>query len=197
MDTKSKNRLQLEAQARQRSKQQSLRNGTLHSEVNNETVGKGVSSKATTTTRSEVIEERTQKDDKPNRLQAEPRLQGRTVLNEKQKVVADAIMKSDGSYKPSVEALVDTSMLLKQVCGPSISNYKGSKELLHKKSNVSVYVGRTESIPVRVSTPGTFVEFSINKKASEFDFGILAVPDNGYAVDVKVNMLLLFEGKTR
>jgi hypothetical protein len=197
MDTKSKNRLQLEAQARQRSKQQSLRNGTLHSEVNNETVGKGVSSKATTTTRSEVIEERTQKDDKPNRLQAEPRLQGRTVLNEKQKVVADAIMKSDGSYKPSVEALVDTSMLLKQVCGPSISNYKGSKELLHKKSNVSVYVGRAESIPVRVSTPGTFVEFSINKKASEFDFGILAVPDNGYAVDVKVNMLLLFEGKTR
>ena len=196
MDPKSKNRLELEAQARQRSKQQSLRNGTLRSEVNSDTVGKGVSSKATTTTRSVVIEEHTQRDDKPNRLQTEPQLQGRIVLNEQQKVVADAVMKIDGSYKPCVEALVDTSMMLKQVCGTSITNYKGSKELLHKKSNVSVYVGRTESIPVRVSTPGTFVEFSINKKASEFDFGILAVPDNGYAVDVKVNMLLLFKGKT-
>merc|ERR1712238_356509 len=186
IDTKSQNRQQLEAQARQRSKQQSPRNGRNRSEVKDDTVRKGVSSKAAI--RSGLIEEEhIQKDVKQNQLQAESRfLKGRTALNEQQKAVADAIMKLDSSYKPSADALANTSMMLKQVYGSSISNYKGSKELLHKKSNVSVYAGRPLSIPVRVPTHPTYVEFLISKNTGEFfDFGILAVPDKGYAVDVK------------
>jgi len=186
IDTKSQNRQQLEAQARQRSKQQSPRNGRNRSEVKDDTVRKGVSSKAAI--RSGMTEEEHfQKDVKQNQLQAESRfLKGRTALNEQQKAVADAIMKLDSSYKPSADALANTSMMLTQVYGSSISNYKGSKELLHKKSNVSVYAGRPLSIPVRVPTHPTYVEFLISKNTGEFfDFGILAVPDKGYAVDVK------------
>jgi len=185
IDTKSQNRQQLEAQARQRSKQQSPRNGRNRSEVKDDTVRKGVSSKAAI--RSGMIEEEhIQKDVKQNQLQAESRfLKGRTALNEQQKIMADAIMKLNSSYKPSADALANTSMMLKQVYGSSISNYKGSKELLHKKSNVSVYAGRPLSIPVRVPTHPTYVEFSISKKTGDFFFGVLAVPDKGYAVDVK------------
>merc|ERR1712238_402701 len=174
-------RQQFEAQARQRSKQQSPRNGRNRSEVKDDTVRKGVSSKAAI--RSGLIEEEhIQKDVKQNQLQAESRfLKGRTALNEQQKAVADAIMKLDSSYKPSADALANTSMMLTQVYGSSISNYKGSKELLHKKSNVSVYAGRPLSIPVRVPTHPTYVEFLISKNTGEFfDFGILAVPDKGY-----------------
>jgi len=187
MDTRSKIRQQLEAQARQQSKQQSQPNV----EVNNSTVQKGVSSKANL--KSEIKDkESIQNDDKFNVMEAKPRFsKGRTALNERQQDVVNAIMKSDGLYEPSTEALANTSIMLKQVYGLSMSNYKGGKELVYKKSSISVYAGRPISIPVRVSIPGTFIEFTIDKKASEFDFGILAVPDKGYAVNVKVNLLFL------
>jgi len=86
-----------------------------------------------------IEEEHIQKDVKQNQLQAESRfLKGRTALNEQQKAVTDAIMKHDGSYKPSAEALANTPMMLNQVYGSSISNYKGSKEFLHKKQRKRV-----------------------------------------------------------
>ena len=158
---------QIEAQARQRSKQQSQRNERIYTDKKD--------------LKSAV------KQSLPKESEIQPPLSPETNSNEQQEEVANAIIKSDGSYQPSVDALTNTSRLLKDVCGFSLSDYKGRKESLYKKSNVSVYVGRTLSIPVRVSTPGSFVEFSIKRIGSEFDFAILAVPDKGYAVDIKVS----------
>jgi hypothetical protein len=188
---KNEKRKHLEAQARQRSKQQSRLIEKLHTEqkdnLNNSHVAPDPAMRAAS------LEERTRKEPETQvPLTSETHLYEQTGETKQQKEVANAIMKSDGSYQPSANALADTSRMLKEVCGFSLSDYKGSKEFLHKKSNVSVYVGRALSIPVRVSTPGSFIEFSITKKASEFDLAILAVPDRGYAVDIKVRNRLTF-----
>lgn len=188
---KNEKRKHLEAQARQRSKQQSRLNEKVHTEqkenMNNNHIAPDLA------TRTASLEERTRKEPETQvPLAPETHLHEQTGETKQQNEVANAIMKSDGSYQPSAKALADTSRMLKEVCGFSLSDYKGSKEFLHKKSNVSVYVGRALSIPVRVSTPGSFIELSITKKSSEFDLAILAVPDKGYAVDIKVrNWLML------
>jgi hypothetical protein len=170
---KDEKRKQLEAQARQRSKQQSRRTERVQPDQrDSRKTLKNITPEPATS--AAVVEE------SEKQLPLAP---GRT---KQQSEVVNAILKSDGSYQPSAKALADTSRMLKEVCGISLSDYKGSKEFLTKKSNVSVYVGRPLSIPVRVTTPGSLVEFSIVKKASEFDLSILAVPDKGYAIDIKV-----------
>jgi len=176
---------QLEAQARLRSKQQFIRNERLYSEKNDIASSKGVAFDAAAV-RANTIDEPVRRDQMAQHaLDSESRFPQQVGMTKQQKEVASAVMKSDGSYEPSEQALAKTSMMLKEVCGLSLSEYKGSKEFLYRKSNVSVYVGRALSIPVRITTPGSFVEFSINKKGSEFDFAILAVPDKGYPVDLK------------
>lgn len=183
-NVKNEKRKHLEAQARQRSKQQSRINEKLHSEQTEKMNNNHITPDPAMRTAS--LEERTRIDPETQvPLTPETHSHEQTGETKQQNEVANAIMKSDGSYQPSAKALTDTSRMLKEVCGFSLSDYKGSKEFLHKKSNVSVYVGRALSIPVRVSTPGSFIEFSITKKSSEFDLAILAVPDKGYAVDIK------------
>ncbi|VEU40826.1 unnamed protein product [Pseudo-nitzschia multistriata] len=181
---KYEKRKQLEAQARQRSKQQSIRNERLKVDQKVNSSSQRIIPEASN--RVVVVEDRVRKDpEQQTYLQPESRLKEQKGLAKRQKEVADAIMKTDGSYKPSTESFANTSRMLKEVCGFPLSDYKGSKQFVHKKTNMGVYVGRTLSVPVRVSTPGTFVEFSINKKASEFDFGVKVVPDKGYAIDIK------------
>jgi len=176
-EEKDKKRMQLEAQARQRSKQKSIRSEALTPDHN-------LNSGRRKTTPEAFKEDPVRKQAETS-LQIQKRLDDQTGLTRQQKEVAEAIMKTDGSYKPSPETLANTPRMLKEVFGFPLSDYKGSKEFLQKKSNVSVYVGRALSVPVRVTTPGTFVEFSIRKKASEFDLGLLVVPDKGYPIDVK------------
>ncbi len=177
--TMSDKRKKLEAQARQRSKQQYRRSDKMQTEQKGSVNQKRIVPDSAT--RASVIVEKKE----PETLV--PVVSERQSSQTKQQQdIADVIMKSDGSYQPSPKALADTARMLKEVRGFSLSDYSGSKEFIHKKSNVSVYVGRTLSIPVRVSTPGSFIEFSIAKKASDFDMTILAVPDKGYAFDIKV-----------
>eukprot|EP00536_Pseudo-nitzschia_multiseries_P002938 jgi/Psemu1/252171/estExt_Genewise1Plus.C_420001 len=164
---KDEKRKQLEAQARQRSKQQSIRNERVNSDQNFNTERRQTVPKVSKNT--VVVGD-------PVRKQTEA---------QQQKEIAEAILRTDGNYKPSSAALANTSRMLKEICGFNLSDYKGGKEFIHKKSNVSVYVGRALSVPIRVTTPGSFVEFSIRKKGSDFDFGLLVVPDKGNPIDVK------------
>ena len=193
VNLKTEKRKQLEAQARRRSKQQSQRNEAFHTEQKE--IGDNKHDTFNSSARATVSEKSIQ--NKSEKLTSKPQVADQSGVTKKEMEVANAIMKLDGSYQPSPKALFDTSRMLDEVRGFSLFDYKGRKEFLQKKSNVSVYVGRSLSIPVRVSTPGSFVEFSIFKKASEFDFGILAVPDKGYAVDIKVRRVLLLKEELR
>jgi len=178
---KEEKRQQLQAQARQRSKQQSLRTDQKSTDQKNNFVRKRVLFEGDT--RDGVVED-SEKKMKENQPLLQAKQEG-TGLSRHHETVSDAIIISLGLYKPSADALANTSKMLEQVCGPSLSNYKGKKEFFFAKRNVRLYTGRPLSIPVKVSTPGTLVEFSIDKKASEFDFGISVVPDQGYAEDIK------------
>merc|ERR1711935_522613 len=102
---------------------------------------------------------------KIEKLASEPQTADKFGVTKQEMEVANAIIRSGGSYQPSPESFLDTSRMLDEVRGFSLFDYKGKKEFVHKKSNVSVYVGRSLSIPVRVTIPGSFVEFSILKKS--------------------------------
>ena len=181
--TLTEKRKQLEIQARQRAKQQFRRNDKFNVQKKETTNGQRIEPDSVKKAPSKV--EDTESQD--NLSLAYPTRQ--TGESKQQQDIAEAVMRTDGSYRPSAKALSDTARMMKEVEGFSLSDYNGSKEFINKKSNVSVYVGRTLSVPVRVSTPGSFIEFSITRKASDFDMTILAVPDKGYAFDIKVSIL--------
>lgn len=195
MDTRIKKK-QLESQARKRSKQQYQQNGRIGTETNNNATRKRVTLQPTPKVKEEE-KEIIQRHQRNERVDTEInnsatkedlslKYVGQTVLNEQDQVVANAIMKADGSsYKPTTEAMGNTSIMLRQVFGTGLSNYKGKKEFLHKKNKVRVHAGRPLHIPIRVSIPGSVIELSIEKISSEFHFGILAVPDKGMPVNVK------------
>ena len=181
--TLTEKRKQLEIQARQRAKQQFRQNDKFNVQKKETTNGQRIEPDSVKKSPPKV--EDTESQD--NLSLAYPTQQ--TGESKQQQDIAEAVMRTDGSYRPSAKALSDTARMMKEVEGFSLSDYNGSKEFINKKSNVSVYVGRTLSVPVRVSTPGSFIEFSITRKASDFDMTILAVPDKGYAFDIKVNIL--------
>jgi hypothetical protein len=93
----------------------------------------------------------------------------------------------DNTYVPSKEALDNTMRLLQEVTGPQLDNNYVGKEGYFSGRNVQIYSGRTESVPVRVSVPGTIVEFTIDKKAYDFGFEIVAFLDNGGSATLKPN----------
>ena len=202
MDTRIKKK-QLESQARKRSKQQYQQNGRIGTETNNNATRKRVTLQPTPKVKEEekeIIQQHqrnervdTEINNSATKEDLSLKYVGQTVLNEQDQVVANAIMKADGSsYKPTTEAMGNTSIMLRQVFGTGLSNYKGKKEFLHKKNKVRVHAGRPLHIPIRVSIPGSVIELSIEKISSDFHFGILAVPDKGMPVNVKVRNLYLF-----
>jgi hypothetical protein len=99
--------------------------------------------------------------------------------------LADTITKSDKLYIPSKKVLASTPFLMKEVAGASLENYSG-KEGLFSERDVGVHAGNTLKVPVRVSIPGSIVEFSIEKRSYDFSFGINAFLDEGQAVKIKV-----------
>ena len=99
--------------------------------------------------------------------------------------LADTVTASDKLYIPSKKALASTPFFMKEVAGTSLENYSG-KEGLFSERDVGVHAGNTLKVPVRVSVPGSIVEFSIEKKSYDFSFGINAFLDEGQVVKIKV-----------
>ena len=91
---------------------------------------------------------------------------------------AETIRKADDMFVPTDEALNSVDLLLEQVTGrTSMADYTG-KDGIFTGRNVAVQPGSSLSVPIKVSTPGTFVEYRIEKKAYDFGFGISAFLDD-------------------
>ena len=89
---------------------------------------------------------------------------------EQKRILAETVAKADDEYRPSSDSLMNnTSLLLKEIQGPALTH---SRPQSFSDSHAVVYAARSLDIPVRVDLPGTMIEFSIEKKASEFKFGI-------------------------
>jgi len=136
--------------------------------------------------RSEVEQARAQQQ----RLQAEARARTEAEKNmseaKKFEAVNKAIAASDGSYVPPKRVLDSKSIspLLEQVDGPSLLNYE-SKEATYTGRSTKVYGGSTLDVPIRVSAPGSVVEYTIEKKSYDFGLGIVAKLDQGGTTVVK------------
>jgi hypothetical protein len=125
------------------------------------------------------------------RLQAEARarIEAEKNMSEAKKfeAVNKAISASDDNYVPPQTVLDSKSLnpLLEQVDGPSLVKYDG-KEATYSGRSTKVYGGSTLDIPIRVSAPGSIVEYTIEKKSYDFGLGIIAKLDQGGTTIVKV-----------
>merc|ERR1712238_52733 len=97
---------------------------------------------------------------------------------------AERTTESDLSYQPSDKVLASISLLMNEIAGPSLYKYD-AKEVYFTGRDVGINAETTLSIPIRVSNPGTIVEFSIERKSYDFGFGITAILDDGQVVKVK------------
>jgi hypothetical protein len=118
-----------------------------------------------------------------------PSQQEQVELDPEAKIIAETIAKSDEMYIPSENALSNTEILLKEVRGPLLTEYD-SKENFFTGRNVGVYSDSSVSVPVRLSIPGTFVEYTIEKKGYDFYFGINAFLDDT-KIQIKVCIRLI------
>jgi hypothetical protein len=118
------------------------------------------------------------------------------LVDEESKKLTDRITESDDLYIPSEKALASTPLLIKEVSGESLENYNG-KEGLFSERDVGVHAGNTLKVPVRVTSPGTIVEFSIEKKSYDFSFGIDAFLDGGQVAKIKETSLFRKKSDTQ
>lgn len=90
------------------------------------------------------------------------------------------------SYQPP-DAVLDSlalEPLLEQVDGPSMFKYTG-KEATYTGRSCKVYGQSSLDVPVRISAPGSIVEYTIEKKSYDFGLGISAKLDQGGVTTVK------------
>ena len=98
---------------------------------------------------------------------------------------AEKITESDLSYIPSDRVLANLPLLMNEIAGISLDKYD-AKERYFTGRNVAIHADSTLSIPLRISTPGTIVEFSVTKNSYDFGFGIIASLDSGEIVKIMV-----------
>ena len=108
------------------------------------------------------------------------------------KAVAEATATADSSFIPSPSLLNASSaaVLLKQVDGPSLSDYEG-KESIYVGRSVPVSAGGTLAVPIQVSTPGSVVEYAVENKQYDIGFAISAEREEGVTI-VKVSFFRAF-----
>lgn len=132
------------------------------------------------------------------RLQTEARARMEAERNmskaKKYEAVNKAIAASDDNYVPPQTVLDSKSSnpLLEQVDGPSLLKYEG-KEATYSGRSTKIYGGSTLDVPIRVTAPGSIVEYTIEKKSYDFGLGIIAKLDQGGTTVVKP--MLPFDGK--
>jgi len=132
------------------------------------------------------------------RLQVDSRARMEAEKNmseaKKYEAVSSAIAASDDNYVPPKTVLDSKNIgpLLEQVDGPSMFEYEG-KEATYTGRSTKIYGGSTLDAPIRVSAPGSIVEYTIEKKSYDFGLGITAKLDQGGATVVKP--MTPFDGK--
>jgi hypothetical protein len=104
------------------------------------------------------------------------------------KALLNAIRASDEGYKPP-QAILDAPTigpLLEQVDGPNLYQYDETEKTYSGRA-VKVMGESSVDIPIRISTPGSIVEYTIEKKSYDFNLGITAKLDQGGTAIVKVS----------
>ena len=104
------------------------------------------------------------------------------------KAVDKAKATADHAFRPSPSILnaQSAAVLLQQVDGPSLQTYEG-KESVYVGRSVPVAAGGQLNVPIQVSTPGSVVEYAVELKAYDINFGITAERDEGSTI-VKVSV---------
>lgn len=105
------------------------------------------------------------------------------------KALQDAIQASDENYKPPRTVLDAPTVfpLLEQVDGPNLYQYDETEKTYSGRA-VKVMAESSLDIPIRVSTPGSIVEYTIEKKSYDFNLGITAKLDQGGTAVVKASL---------
>jgi hypothetical protein len=104
------------------------------------------------------------------------------------KALLNAIKSSDEAYKPP-QVILDApsiSPLLEQVDGPNLYQYDETEKVYSGRA-VKVMGESSLDIPIRISAPGSIVEYTVEKKSYDFNLGITAKLDQGGAAVVKVS----------
>ena len=106
------------------------------------------------------------------------------------KAVDKAKANADAAFRPppSVLNAQSAQVLLQQVDGPSLKTYEG-KESVYVGRSVPVAAGGKLNVPINVSTPGSVVEYAVELKALDINFGITAEREEGFTI-VKVGVTL-------
>jgi hypothetical protein len=99
---------------------------------------------------------------------------------------------SSRSYVPPETVLDSLSIdaILEQVDGPSMYEFEG-KEATYTGKSVKVYGTSSLDVPIRITAPGSIVEYTIEKKTYDFGLGITARLDQGGVTVVKVSTCCL------
>jgi hypothetical protein len=138
--------------------------------------------------KARIMEERARLEEEAKRRAEQEKIQlEEAKKQEAYNAIADTLAQADNAYLPSKQALENPLIMLQEVTGPPLDAQYVGKEGYFTGRNVQIYSGRTESVPVRISVPGTFVEFTIDKKAYDFGLEIVAFLDNGKSVTIKPN----------
>ncbi|KAG7343477.1 hypothetical protein IV203_021422 [Nitzschia inconspicua] len=138
--------------------------------------------------KARIMEERARLEEESKRRAEQLKIQQEQAKKQEAfNAIANTLAQADDSFVPSTQALENTMLMLQEVTGPVLDAKSFGKEGYFTGRNVQIYSGRTESVPIRVSVPGTFVEFTIDKKAYDFGLEIVAFLDNGQSVTIKPN----------
>ncbi|KAG7372643.1 hypothetical protein IV203_018786 [Nitzschia inconspicua] len=138
--------------------------------------------------KARIMEERARLEEESKRRAEQLKIQQEQAKKQEAfNAIANTLAQADDAFVPSTQALENTKLMLQEVTGPVLDAKSFGKEGYFTGRNVQIYSGRTESVPIRVSVPGTFVEFTIDKKAYDFGLEIVAFLDNGQSVTIKRN----------
>ena len=103
------------------------------------------------------------------------------------KAVDRAKASADAAFRPSPSILnaQSAAVLLQQVDGPSLNTYEGTESVYVGRS-VPLAAGGKINVPIIISTPGSVVEYAVELKSHDVEFGIIADRDEG-STTVKVS----------
>jgi hypothetical protein len=107
---------------------------------------------------------------------------------DKAKVTADAAFRPS----PSILNAQSAAVLLQQVDGPSLATYD-AKESIYVGRSLPVPAGGHLQVPIQVTTPGSIVQYSVELKSHDIEFGIIAEREEGVTiVKVREEMIKVF-----
>ena len=97
---------------------------------------------------------------------------------------------ADAAFRPAPSILNAPSaqVLLNQVDGPNLADYKSSESIFTGK-RVPIHAGKALHLPIHVSTPGSIVEYSVELEKHDLELSIVAEREEGTTI-VRVRLCL-------